>query len=229
MCGRFTLRSSANAITETLNSDLNISGQIISPNYNITPSQKILVCRATRNLNRELVMMRWGLIPNWTRSTNLKFSMSNARSESISQKPAYRKAFRYRRCLIPADGFYEWQQLNFRKQPYFIRLRNKSVFSFAGIFEERIQEGGKSMLSCAIITTTANSTLQPIHWRMPVIIARDRYRAWLDPANDKLQQLLAFLQQYDSRLIEAYAVHDYVNNPRNNDYRCLQRRNEHYH
>lgn len=142
MCGRFTLRSSANAITETLNSDLNISGQIISPNYNITPSQKILVCRATRNLNRELVMMRWGLIPNWIRSNNLKFSMSNARSESISQKPAYRKAFRYRRCLIPADGFYEWHHLISGSNPILFDCETNRFLLFLGSSKSVYKQAG---------------------------------------------------------------------------------------
>ena len=163
MCGRYALRSSTPHLARRLGievkSDQDVGG--FSPSFNIAPTQNVLACRTNRDANREMCMMRWGLIPSWSKGNSAKFTMFNARAESITERPAYRTAFRFRRCLIPADGFYEWQRIENRKQPFFIGLASKQTLMFAGVWERWRGSEGQAVISCAIITTEANETLSP--------------------------------------------------------------------
>ena len=149
--------------------------------YNIAPSTQVLVARNAIKGGRELVAMKWGLVPAWSAEPKTAYSTINARAETVAQKPAFRSAFRHRRCLIAADGFYEWHvEADGHKQPYFIYLEDHAPFAFAGIWEHW-ERDGKSLKSCSIIVTTANDRMRPIHDRMPVILAPEAFDAWMDP------------------------------------------------
>jgi putative SOS response-associated peptidase YedK len=199
--------------------DLDAVPQHLAANYNITPTQGVQAVRVT-NGQREMVSLHWGLIPSWSKEANTGNRMINARAETVAAKPAYRTAFRKRRCLIPADGFYEWRQTGSGKQPYYIRMRDGGVFAFAGLWEcwtgydERIE-------SCSIIVTEANEIIRPVHERMPVIVAPEDYRQWLDPAVADGERITSLLRPYPAPAMVAYPVSKRVNSPANNDAGCL--------
>ncbi len=186
-----------------------------TPNYNVAPSQPVRAVRLNADGRLEMVRLRWGLVPSWSKGPNSRYSMINARSETVHQKPAYRTAFRRRRCLIPADGFYEWKKTESGKQPYFICRRDRRPLAFAGLWEhwERGGEGG--MESCAIIVTVANSVIRPVHDRMPVILSAQEYGRWLDPRNEDPEELLPLLSPCADAALEVYPVSRRVNSPRN--------------
>ena len=222
MCGRYALRSSTPTLAKALGAEPRGIADDTGRSFNIAPSQSVLTCRATATGSRELVQMRWGLIPSWSKGDSHKFNMTNARAESITEKPAYRTPFRYRRCLIPADGFYEWRRTESHKQPYFIRMRDGAPFAFAGVFEKWKPKDGGAVTSCSFITTDANETLSPIHHRMPVIIDTDHYEAWLYPTSTDPNHLTPMLTRFDANLMEAYPVSTFVNKAANDDERCWQ-------
>ena len=222
MCGRYALRTSTPQLARVLGVEAIPNESVGQRSYNIAPTQAIATCHADAHGKRQLSAMRWGLIPSWSKGDSAKFNMINARAETITEKPAYRTPFKYRRCLIPVDGFYEWRRNNGEKQPYFIRLRSNEPFTFAGIWEKWKSGPGETVTSCAIITTDANAALSPIHHRMPVIIAPQIYADWLDPKQTDPQQLVAMLTQYDSEAMEAYPVSTYVNKAANDDELCWQ-------
>jgi putative SOS response-associated peptidase YedK len=159
--------------------------------------------------------MRWGLIPFWMNELPKSTNLINARSDTLASKPSFRTAYKKRRCLIPADGYYEWQKVGDTKQPYYIQLKTKEIFTFAGLWE---QWQGESQIieSCTIITTDGNDDMKSIHHRMPVIIAQDQYQHWFEDIDP--QDLLT---PYPNGKLRAYPVSNYVNNPRNNDKKCL--------
>jgi putative SOS response-associated peptidase YedK len=235
MCGRFTLRTPSSVLIEHF--DLDVRGDrqlsLFEPRYNIAPTQEILVVRTDqRGGERSAAMQRWGLIPSWAKEPISGPPLINARAETLADKPTFRAAFRARRCLIPADGFYEWQQPmgggHGTKQPYYIHRPDSGPFAFAGLWEtwkpKTASNSGESPLvieSCAIVTTAANSKLCPLHDRMPVILAPVDYALWLDgdvqdPA--ALQHLLAPCG--DDELV-AEPVSTHVNRVANNDPRCI--------
>lgn len=224
MCGRYALTTSTPQLARRLGievkTDNDPDGHV--PSYNIAPTQNILTCRANRNAEREMSVMRWGLIPSWSKGDSTKFTMINARAESITERPAYRTAFRFRRCLIPADGFYEWQRIDGRKQPYFIAMTSRQPLMFAGVWERWRSAQGESVTSCAIITTDANDTLRPIHHRMPVLLDDDQFENWLDPTLTEAAQLAKMLRPYSGQPMQAYPVSTFVNKALNNDERCWQ-------
>jgi putative SOS response-associated peptidase YedK len=220
MCGRFTLRASASAIAEQFSL---FEVPELPPRYNIAPSQPVAVVRRrpqSGDDQRQLVLMRWGLIPSWATDPAIGNRLANARSESVLEKPAFRAAMRRRRCLIPADGFYEWKKNGRNKQPYLIGLRDGRLFAFAGLWEAWEGADHSYVESCTILTTTPNELMAPIHDRMPVILPAEAYGPWLDPAVPPAE-VLAWLRPLPADQMTAYPVSTLVNNPRNDRPECV--------
>jgi putative SOS response-associated peptidase YedK len=220
VCGRFTLTTPP----ETL-ADLFDVREIpdVAPRYNIAPRQLVLTVRLLRDeSSRDGVLLRWGLVPFWARDPSIGDRLINARGESVSEKPSFRRAFRERRCLILADGFYEWQKTEGRKQPYLFRMRDGSPFAFAGLWESWRNAEGEETETCSIITTSSNDLVQEVHGRMPVIVKPDDYAFWLDPENRDEDGLRKVLEPYPADLMEAVRVSRRVNNPKNDDPQCLE-------
>lgn len=218
MCGRFTLTSPDGALVQFSLPDL----PSLEPRYNIAPTQPVAVVRmAVQEAARELVMLKWGLIPYWAKDPGIGARLINARSETVAQKPAFRDAFRKRRCLVVADGFYEWQKQNGGKQPFYIRMRDGGPFGMAGLWEAwRGPEG--VIESCALITTDANDLMRPIHDRMPVILPARDYDLWLDRGFRQGDLLVPLLRPFPSEEMLAYPVSRRVNSPENDDPHCME-------
>jgi putative SOS response-associated peptidase YedK len=170
---------------------------------------------------RELVMLKWGLIPAWAKDAAIGSQMIMARADTVAHKPAFKSAFQKRRCLMLADGFYEWQKTNGKNQPYFIGLKDQSPFAFAGLWEHWKNSEGDAVESCALITTDANDIVRPIHDRMPVILQRQDYEKWLDLETQDTMALRKLLQPYPGEAMMAYPVSSFVNNPKNEASRCV--------
>jgi putative SOS response-associated peptidase YedK len=202
MCGRFGLNHSQPVLADWYNASFMPE---LAPRYNIAPTMEILAVRDT-DRGRKGSMMRWGLIPYWVKDTKKLPVLNNARAETVAEKPAFRQSFRQRRCLIPASGFFEWKTEGRRKQPYFISSRDGMPFSFAGLWETWITDTGEAKESCVIITTECNELMQPIHDRMPVILAPEAWEAWLDPEFRKDETLLSLLKPFDADRMQAWAV-----------------------
>jgi len=219
MCGRFALYNKAEAIENHFRIRLPV---VFSPRYNIAPSQQVLtITVANAGGPRPAVYRRWGLIPGWAKDMKIGYKMINARAESLADKPAFRAAFKRRRCLIPASGFYEWCRAETGKQPYFVRLRDGDVLAFAGLWESWTDPGdGQTVESCTIITTDANRPVGKIHNRMPAIIKSEMYDQWLAPDSDR-DRLLRLLQPFPDHKTVAYPVGAAVNNPRNDSPACI--------
>jgi len=218
MCGRYTLRTPVEKLAEEFG--LEDSSVDLPPNYNVAPTQGVAAVLA-ENGHRRLEVLRWGLIPPWADDPQIGSRMINARAETAHEKPSFRRAFRERRCLIPADGFYEWKRTNGTKQPYYIHMKEGRPFAFAGLWESWREEDGPEVRSCAILTTRPNALASEIHDRMPVILPAGSREAWLDPEAEK-EELLALLEPYPEDEMEAYPVSRYVNSPQNNDPRCVE-------
>ncbi len=221
MCGRFTLRASVNVVAEQF--ALFEAGPF-EPRFNIAPSQPVPVIRLSRDPEprRELAWLRWGLIPPWAKDPAIGNRMINARAETVAEKPAYRAAFKQQRCLIAADGFYEWQRMGKSRQPYFIRMHDDRPFGFAGLWESWQAPDSSRIESCTILTTEPNDLLRPIHNRMPVIVGPDQYDAWLDPAAPKPDLLESLGRPHPSDSMTAIAVGKYVNSPAHDDPKCIE-------
>jgi putative SOS response-associated peptidase YedK len=217
MCGRFVRSSSVETYARLFDAE---GGFDLDPSYNVAPSQAALIARPSDG-RRQLALLHWGLVPAWASDSKIAYSTFNARAETVATKPAFRTAFRRRRCLIAADGFYEWKRMAGERQPYFIGLRDGGPFAFAGLWE-RWQRGDETMESCTIIVTQANELIAPIHDRMPVILPPERYAAWLDPGLDDPRRLQDCLQPYPASALRVYPVSSRVNNPRNNDAALLR-------
>jgi putative SOS response-associated peptidase YedK len=216
MCGRFSLTQSAWAIAQTFQlSDV----PNLTPRYNIAPTQPIGTI--LQKAQRQFQWMQWGLIPSWAKDPSIGNKLINARAESLREKPSFRNAFKRRRCLIVADGFYEWQKIDKRKQPYYIQMDDDKPFAFAGLWDTWQPPEGAAIASCTIITTSANAIVQPIHDRMPVILSPDRYTQWLDPTLTDTQVLQELLQPYNSDAMKATPVSSAVNNPANEKAECI--------
>ena len=221
MCGRFALRLNPKSLCKIFDVFLVPS---VEPRYNIAPTQEILVVRRSSDNNkREMALLRWGLIPHWTKDPKkMRSQLINARSETAAEKPSFRDAFRSRRCLIPADGFYEWQRRGGNKQPYFIGLKDGGVFSFAGLWDEWQGPDGKSIQTCTILTTGPNDVIAPIHDRMPVILDSSAYEKWLDPGVTDHRELEPILTPFDADKMVSYPVSNVVNSPRNDVPECVK-------
>ena len=225
MCGRFTNRLTWQELHEQL--DLIGAPLNLRPRYNVAPSQDVAVARATPD-GRTLAMLRWGLIPPWAKDPAIGHKLINARSETVVEKPSFRSAFRRRRCLIPADGFYEWQGRGKTRQPWLFGLRHGAPMVFAGLWERwTVPEGaaltgslaerqpGDGVETCTILTTEANDTVSPVHGRMPVILPTDAWDAWL--AGEEV-----LLGPYPADRMTAHPVSTHVNRPANDDPRCIE-------
>jgi Uncharacterized conserved protein len=194
---------------------LDAAPEELPPRYNIAPSQLVAVVRRTEKANWELAMLRWGLVPRWAKAPDSGYRMINAKAETLAERPAFRAAFRLRRCLIPASGFFEWKREDTRKQPYYIRRKNGEPFAFAGLWEHWTGKDGDIIESCTIITTAANAYLRLLHDRMPVILAPDAHALWLNPSLHDPADLEPLLRPCHPDEITAYPVGLRVNSPKN--------------
>ncbi len=220
MCGRYTLQASPEELVEQFGID---EPPLFKPRFNIAPSQSVAVVRLHPDTaRRELVQLHWGLIPSWAKDPRIGNQMINAKAETVATKPSFRSAFRKRRCLILASGFYEWQQQGKQKQPMYILLRDQRPFAFAGLWERWEPKGGEPVESCTIITTEPNEFMRPIHNRMPVILALQNYDLWLDSAAKQTDALQALLKPYPTEEMEAYPISKMVNNPRFDSSQCVK-------
>lgn len=210
MCGRFTQSASPQAVANLFRLPII---QDLADRYNVAPSQPVACVRDVGG--RELSMLRWGLIPSWAKDPRIASSLINARAETVAEKPAFRSAFRRRRCLIVADGFFEWAKYGPRKQPYHFRLRSREPFAFAGLWEAWTDPDGEVIETCSVITTEANAVVAPAHDRMPVILPPEHFDRWLDPEYQRVEGLMPLLQPYPDEPMEAVAVSTKVNSPRN--------------
>ena len=233
MCGRFTQRMSWRELHEMM--DLVGTPLNLRPRYNAAPSQDVAVIRSGdpgsrsgASDGRTLAMLRWGLIPAWAKDPAIGHRLINARSETAAEKPSFRTAFRHRRCLIPADGFYEWRREGKTRQPWLFGLLGGAPFVFAGLWERWTVPAGATLTgslaerspgdtveTCTILTTAANDTVAPVHGRMPVILPRDAWNAWL--AGEEVP-----LGPYPADDMTAHPVSTYVNRPANDDPRCVE-------
>jgi putative SOS response-associated peptidase YedK len=218
MCGRYTLATPVERLAEEFGFDA--SSVDLPPNYNVAPTQGVAAVLAEGG-ERRLEVLRWGLIPSWADDPQIGSRMINARAETAPEKPSFRRAFRERRCLIPADGFYEWERTNGSKQPYYIHMKEGRPFAFAGLWESWKDDGGPEIRSCAILTTKPNALAGEIHDRMPVILPAGSYDVWLEPEADR-DELYGLLAPYPEDEMEAYPVSRFVNSPQNNDPRCIE-------
>jgi putative SOS response-associated peptidase YedK len=179
MCGRFRLSRADKQIAEHFDTPDEMEW---SPRYNIAPAQRVAVVRQNSERPvRQFSLMRWGLIPYWAKDPSIGYKMINARAETVAEKPAYRESFKSRRCLIPADGFYEWKKAGKVKQPYHFGMADDSIFAFAGIWDRWKNPQGEVIETCLILTTTPNALLADVHDRMPVVLPLEHYDLWLDP------------------------------------------------
>jgi putative SOS response-associated peptidase YedK len=227
MCGRFTLRTPLTVLSQQFLFELGPAAGVASvrPRYNIAPTQTIAaVRRQAASPQRELAWLHWGLIPSWAKDAKLAAAMINARGETIAEKPAFRTAFARRRCLVLADGFFEWKKVGKQKQPYYLRMQDQRPFAFAGLWEcwrGPAGSDGPPLESCTIVTTAANELCRPLHDRMPVILEPCDYDRWLDPAASK-DDLVALLVPFPAEAMKSEPVNPRVNNARNDDPECVE-------
>ena len=211
MCGRFTIFIPLDQLVKLFNI---FDPPPLMPSYNVCPGQQIPAVRCMADINK-LDYLHWGLIPSWAKDKSISHKLINARAETVMEKPSFRYAFHSHRCLIPANGFYEWLQLNGNKTPHYIRLKDDNPMMFAGLWEHWKSPEGEAVESCSIITTASNTLLQSLHDRMPAILSQGEYAQWLS-AETKPQDLVQMLRPFPSDLMEYYPVNSLVNSPRNN-------------
>lgn len=194
-------------------------GEEWSPRYNIAPTQPVATVRQA-GATRMLAMMRWGLVPSWASDISIGGQLINGRSETVLEKPAFRESFRARRCLIPADGFYEWKKAGKEKQPFHFGMKDGSLFAFAGVWDRWKSPGGAWLESCSILTTAPNQLLADVHDRMPVILPARHYEAWLSAPGSEAGRLTELLVPYDASFMKRYAVSSLVNKAQNEMAEC---------
>jgi putative SOS response-associated peptidase YedK len=219
MCGRYRLSRRKQLVEEYF--DTASDEPEWTPRYNIAPTQPVPVIRQNpKEPRRELSLMRWGLIPSWPRNSSVAAQMINARSETAATKPAFRDPLNNRRCLIPADGFYEWQRSGKAKQPYCFEVNGGELFAFAGLWDRWKDPSGQWVKSCSILTTTPNAVTSSVHDRMPVILDPDGYDLWLDPGMMNVEAASDLLKPYDALKMRSYPVSPRVNHVANDDAEC---------
>src|ERR1700674_1117492 len=221
MCGRYRLSRRKQVVEEYFDGVSNEPDW--SPRYNIAPTQPVAVIRQNpKEPVRELSLMRWGLIPSWAKDSSAAARMINARAETASTKPAFRDALKSRRCLVPADGFYEWVRMEKTKQPYCFEINNGELFAFAGLWDRWKDSGGNAVETCSILTTTPNAVTAAVHDRMPVILDPDGYELWLDPGMRDVSAASDLLKPCDARLVRCYPVSTRINHVANDDEGCSE-------
>jgi putative SOS response-associated peptidase YedK len=219
MCGRYRLSRRKQIVEEYF--DCPSEDMDWVPRFNIAPTQPIPVIRQhPKEPVRVLSSMRWGLIPSWAKDSSAAASMINARSETASTKPAFRDALKSRRCLVPADAFYEWMRSGKTKQPYCFEVNEGTLFAFAGLWDRWKDPSGQWVQSCSILTTTPNAVTSTVHDRMPVILDPDAYELWLDPGMTNVAAASEVLKPYDPRLMRCYPVSTRINHVGNDDEGC---------
>jgi putative SOS response-associated peptidase YedK len=219
MCGRYRLSRRKQIVEAHFSS---ASGEEDwNPRYNIAPTQPVPVIRQNpREPSREWSLFRWGLIPSWASDSSGAARMINARSETAGTKPAFRDALKSRRCLIPADGFYEWLRVGKTKQPYCFEVGNAEMFAFAGIWERWKDPSGNWVKTCSILTTTPNAVTSAVHDRMPVILDPDSYDLWLDPGMQDVSAASEMLKPYGAQFMRRYPISTRINHVANDDEEC---------
>jgi putative SOS response-associated peptidase YedK len=218
MCGRFVIDKSWEEVERHYNIDMHsVANFSALPDYNIPPAAFLPVV-IKKSQEFEILNMKWGLIPSWSKDSNTAYNTINARIESIEQKPAFRKPFRFQRCLVPASGFYEWDKSTSPKQPVYIHLKDKEIFSFGGLWEKTIiSKTNETLYSFSIITIPANEAISAVHDRMPLIIDSNNYELWLKNEVLQLEEKATILQSSNNFLFEMHKVSRAVNNPKNNN------------
>ena len=218
MCGRYSLTSNLDDLQGRFNFEAR--DLVFRPRYNVAPSQSVLA--VVNDGDNRAEFMRWGLIPFWAKDHKIGYRMINAVGETVATKPAFRAAFKKRRCLVLADGFYEWKKVADGKLPMYISSRSREPFAMAGLWENWKDPSGELIHSCTIITTTPNCLIEPIHNRMPVILPQSAESTWLDSNVEDAETLASLLVPYSADDMEAYIVSTLVNSPQNDVPECLQ-------
>jgi len=222
MCGRYRLSRRKQIIEEYFDSDS--WDYDWNPRFNIAPTQPVPVIRQRpKELVRQISLMRWGLIPHWAKEPSIATSTLNAKSETAATKPAFRDPLKFRRCLIPADGFYEWKRTVKAKQPFCFEIKDGELFAFAGLWDGWKDASGNWIKTCSILTTTPNALTATIHDRMPVILDRESYDLWLDPGMQNVAAISELLKPYDASRMQLYPVSSRVNHVTNDDEECSRR------
>jgi putative SOS response-associated peptidase YedK len=219
MCGRFTRTIDVEIVARRFGVAV-IEVAAAPPRYNIAPTQPVIV--VGDDGHRYLTEMHWGLIPSWAKDRSVGNRLINARAETLAVKPAFRAALRQRRCLVVADGFYEWQAVGRGKQPFYVLLKGREPFGFAALWDTWTSPEGETIRSCAIVTTEANELLKPIHDRMPAILTRDAEAVWLDPTIQERSILLSLLTPYPAEAMEVRPVSAWMNNPAHDSPACIE-------
>ena len=221
MCGRYRLSRRKQIIAEHF--DASPGEQDWSPRYNVAPTQPVPVVRQhPKEPRRVLSLMRWGLIPSWAKGTSGSAGMINARSETAAAKPAFRDSMKFRRCLVPADGFYEWRRSGTTKQPFCFEVNDGELFAFGGLWDRWRDPSEQWIWSCSVLTTTPNTVTSAVHDRMPVILSGDDYDLWLDPEMTNIGVLSDLLTPFDARLMRSYPVSSRINQVQNDDAECAR-------
>lgn len=222
MCGRFTLLPSDDDLAAFFGlHDL----PSMRPRYNIAPTQDVAVVRVPPGEgagSRHLDLLRWGLVPHWAKDKSIGNRLINARSETAASKPAFRSAFRTRRCLLPASGFFEWKKEPDGRQPYYVLRDDEGLLAFAGLWERWMSTDGEVVESCTILTTEANTALRPLHHRMPVVLDPEDFEAWLDPGASQERHVQPLMRPYSRGVLTVRRVSRVVNSPRNDVPECVE-------
>lgn len=218
MCGRFTLTADPHVIQQKFN--LKTPPEALQARYNIAPSQPVGVI--TNDDPTVLTFHRWGLIPSWAKEESIGNRMINARSETLAEKPSFRAAFKRRRCLIPADGFFEWTGEGKDRKPMYVHLKDHELFAFAGLWEVWHNPDGDEIRSCTIITSEPNDLVKPLHHRMAVILREEDYQTWLAPQEMDAKDLMPLLAPLESERMAVYEVSKVVNKPQNDIPACIE-------
>jgi len=218
MCGRYMLTTPGAEIAELF--CLRVI-PTLAPRFNVAPTQRVPVVRMGSDGQRDCVQMRWGLVPGWSKDLGGRAPLVNARSETVADKPSFRTSFARRRCLLPANGFYEWASLKGRKQPHLFRVEGGRAFAFAALWDQW-NKPAEPLQSCALLTCEANSLVGSVHPRMPVILRPEAFESWLEPGADRKAQLLPLCRPFDAESMTELAVGLHVNSPKNDDPKCIE-------